>query len=246
MSAFQNYAARLSTSLGLARPPVALAFMQEPPVGVATTTRISPASCGFWPQAESAVFYAQAEQHHHCQIGAMVMGFELPEQIQNDVGKLVEAMCGCSYIGSEEGSAIPSVPGKAAGILYGPLAQFPTVPDAVLLWLTPAQAMIYQEAAGSASWAAPPTRTSGRPACAVIPLSMSDGRAVLSMGCKGMRTFTEVDDIYMLAAVPGRKLAEFLDSLQVTVAANQEMASYYDKRKSEVAALASAAQRSAN
>jgi uncharacterized protein (DUF169 family) len=167
----------------------------------------------------------------------MVMGFNLPDQVREKIGGLVDAMCGCGYLSPDEGDKIPAVPGGKAGVLYGPLAEFPQRPDAVLMWLTPAQAMIYHEAAGSASWASGPARTTGRPACAAIPTAMNDRRAVLSLGCKGMRTFTEVDDDRMLAVVAGEHLDGFLSSLRTAAAANTEMAAYYGKRMAEVAAL---------
>ncbi|GIH03464.1 hypothetical protein Rhe02_15310 [Rhizocola hellebori] len=241
MAEFAQQANEITTTLGLGRPPVALAFVQEAPSLVPQVSRVSPSSCGFWPLAESSVFYASAEQHHQCQIGAMVMGFELPDPVMEQIGGLVNAMCGCSYLSPDEGDKIPGVPGSKSGIVYGPLAEFPQQPDAVLMWLTPAQAMIYHEAAGSASWASEPVRTTGRPACAAIPSAMNDGRAVLSLGCKGMRTFTEVPDDSMLAVIPGGGIDGFVESLRVTVAANNEMAQYYNQRKAEVAALDAAA-----
>jgi uncharacterized protein (DUF169 family) len=240
MTRYQEQATEIVSLLGLDRPPVALALMTEAPAAVPEADRISPSSCAFWPRAETSVFYASAEQHHHCQIGAMVMGFNLPDAVMQQIGGLVEAMCGCQYLSPDEGDKIPTADSGAAGILYGPLSQFPQAPDAALLWLTPAQAMIYHEAVGSASWASVPARTTGRPACAAIPLSISDGRPSLSLGCKGMRTFTEVADDRMLAVVPGAKLDEFLAALRTTASANEEMEKYYTKRKAEVAALETA------
>lgn len=231
------WADEITTIFGLDRPPVALAFVPERPEQVAQTTHLSPSTCGFWPLAETGLFYASAEQHHQCQIGAMVMGFDLPDRVMQEIGGLVEAMCGCGYLSPQEGDRIPAVPGAKSGVLYGPLAEFPQRPDAVLTWLTPAQAMIYQEAAGSASWASGPVRTTGRPACAAIPAAVNDGRALLSLGCKGMRTFTGVGDDRMLAVIPGEHLDSFVASLRVVAAANAEMASYYNRRLADVSAL---------
>lgn len=191
MTEHQAQAAEVTALLELDRPPVALAFLAQPPEAVPVVTQASPSSCAFWIRAESSVFYATAVQHQHCQIGAMVMGFDLPPAVMQEIGGLVETMAGCNYLSPEEGDKIPSVTPASAGILYGPLADLPTQPDAVLLWLTPAQAMICQEAIGSASWAEAPERISGRPACAAIPLAMQGQRPRLSFGCKGMRTFTD-------------------------------------------------------
>ena len=62
--------------------PVALAFVEDPPAGVETTDEVVPSSCTFWRHAESRVFYAPAEKHFNCPVGAHVMGFELPEGVQ--------------------------------------------------------------------------------------------------------------------------------------------------------------------
>lgn len=235
MTDHQQRAADVRSLLNLDVAPVALTFASEPPAGVPQTTHTSPSTCGFWRHAEKSTFYATAEQHHNCQIGAMVMGFELPPEIMDQIGGLVGTMCGHSYLSPEEGDKIPSVGGGAHGILYGPLAEFPADPDLVLLWLTPSQAMIYYEAIGAASWAAEPTRIGGRPACAALPMALQSSRPTLSFGCMGMRTFTEISDDRMLAVVPGGKLGQFVDALRVTASANQTMESYYQGRKADVA-----------
>jgi uncharacterized protein (DUF169 family) len=236
MPEYAAAAQEITSLLGLESPPVALAFAAAQPDGVPQTSQASPSTCGFWRQAERGVFYADAAQHFNCQVGAMVMGFDLPEQVMQQIGGLVETMCGCSYLSPEEGDKIPSVGGKAAGVLYGPLGEFPGTPDSVVLWLTPKQAMLFNEAAGASSWAAQPSRVSGRPACAALPLAMQGQRPALSFGCIGMRTFTDIADDRMLAVVPGAKLDEFLAALRETARANEAMLGYYQQRKAEVGA----------
>lgn len=240
MAGYSEQAGEITSLLNLGLPPVALTVTDDPPPAATRASELSPSSCAFWRRAETSVFYATAEQHYNCQIGAMVMGFGLPPEVTQQIGGLVESMSGCGYLSPEEAAKIPSVGGGAAGILYGPLAQFPVQPDVVLFWLKPTQAMVYHEAVGSASWTAAPTRTGGRPGCSAIPMAMQDGRAVLSLGCAGMRTFTEIAEDQMLAAVPGGKLGELIDALRVTVSANGEMESYYTRRKAEVAAAEAA------
>ena len=34
-----------------------------------------------WRRAEAGVFFAPAVRHYHCAVGAMTMGFDLPEQV---------------------------------------------------------------------------------------------------------------------------------------------------------------------
>jgi uncharacterized protein (DUF169 family) len=225
---------RIQSQLTLDTPPVGLAFVQEPPSGVRVEEATVPSACTLWRRAERGLFYAAAEQHLNCQVGAMVMGFELPAAVQEELGGLVQTMCANNYLTAEEGDKIPSMRGQAAGIVYGPLAAFSSTPDVVILWLTPKQAMLYSEAAGTASWAAPPSSATGRPACSTLPLAIQGGEPRLSLGCMGMRTFTEVADDRLLAAIPGSGLDEFVVALDRMLAANQFMESYYQQRKATV------------
>jgi uncharacterized protein (DUF169 family) len=237
MTQYRATADEIGSLLELSTPPVAVAFVDAAPAGIAQTTTVSPSTCGFWRQAEQGVFYADAQQHFNCQVGAMVMGFDLPAEVMQVLGGLVETMCGCAYLSPEEGDKIPSVGSHAAGVVYGPLAQFPLPPNAVVVWLSPKQAMLYNEAAGSASWAATPARVSGRPACASMPLAIQGQQPTLSFGCIGMRTFTEVADDRMLAVIPGDRLDAFVEALRGTADANRAMLSFYESRKAEVAAM---------
>lgn len=226
----------LEHHFGLATPPVALAFVNEPPAGVPTAADAVPSACTFWRKAESEVFFAPAESHFNCPVGAMVMGFELPEAVGKQLMGLVEDMCGCSYLVAAEAGEIPTVERRGKGIVYGPLADFPGAPDLVLLWLTPSQAMLWAEAAGTSQWTEnAPTAATGRPACAALPLALGGDHPALSLGCIGMRTFTEVSDDRLLAVLPGSRGEEFLARLATTVAANASMESYYRRHKAQVA-----------
>jgi uncharacterized protein (DUF169 family) len=229
---FREIAQGIAAGLGLSRQPIALAFVEEPPQGVHQTVEEVPSSCAFWRQAEEETFYAPAERHFNCPVGAMVMGFELPSAIQAELMSLARKMCDCNYLSADEVPRIPSMKKAKKGIVYGPLKDFPIVPDIILLWLTPTQSMIFSEAAGSSKWSeivAP--APSGRPACAVIPLALQNGQPTLSLGCMGMRTFTQITDHLLLAALPGHQAAEFLDRLEATVAANSAMQRFYQDRQ---------------
>lgn len=219
--------ARLAELLELDDLPVALTFVEQAPPDVATFSGTVPSSCSFWRKAEESVFYASAEQHFNCPLGAMVMGFELPDTVGQALGEGVESMCAQGYISPAEPANVPTVQRRSAGIVYGPLADLPSDPDLVLFWLTPEQAMLFNEAAGSASWDSPLMALSGRPGCAALPLALSGDRAQLSLGCKGMRTFTAVSGDRMLAALPGDRAEEFVAALERTAAANAAMAGYY-------------------
>jgi uncharacterized protein (DUF169 family) len=221
-------AQRLSDGLRLPRPPIALAFADAPPDGIAQFSGEVPSACTFWIRAESQVFYASARDHENCPVGAMTMGFEMHKGLESNVMQLVGMMVGNGYLTSEE---LPSMPRDArpkSGIVYGPLAQFPLRPDVILMWLAPEQAMVYNEATGSACWAEGMLAAQfGRPSCAAIPVAIEQGRPITSLGCVGMRTFTGIPAGLMLAVMPGAQADRFVDALDDMLRANSEMETFY-------------------
>lgn len=233
---YTEAAGELTSKLGLTSPPVALSFVEDAPEDLRTVDREVPSACSFWRMAEAEVFYAPAEKHYNCPIGTMTMGFDMPQEVQQNLMGLVQMMTGSGYISPEEPANIPTVKKKKGGIVYGPLAQFPIAPDVVLLWLTPRQAMIYNEAIGNSRWtgeSAP--HVLGRPACAALPAAFEKSQPQLSMGCAGMRTFTEIGDGLMLVALPGESLTEFLEALDKTLRANGAVQAFYDEHKARFA-----------
>lgn len=224
--------AKLATSL----PPVALAFIDAPPDNCAVTEATVPSACAFWREAERGLFFAPAARHFNCPVGAMVMGFELPEEVNAELAGLVGSMTECGYIGANEPAHIPvNAKRAAAGILYGPLEAFPVAPDAVLVWLTPAQAMLLNEAAGAADWETVPTLTvTGRPACAAIPTAMAADKTTFSLGCIGMRTFTGIGEDLLLTVLPGEEAMRLCDALAETRAVNERMQAFYESRQAAI------------
>lgn len=233
----EEAARRIVDALGLDRAPVALGFVDEPPAGVDRFAGAVPAACAFWREAERQVFFADADQHANCPIGAHVMGFPSDEARQADLQAVVERMLTCGYLDPEEPGRIPTVGRAAAGIVYGPLASFPVAADLVVLWLRPTQAMLLQEAVGKARWAdGGGYGLLGRPGCAALPIALGDQVVSLSAGCTGMRTFTEVSGELLLAAVPGDDLDELAGRLEQAVEANRAMQDFYDERRAALGA----------
>lgn len=221
----------LTCELSLASPPVALCATDTPPDGVETAGP-APSACTFWRRAEVSVMYAPAETHFGCAVGAMVMGFDLPPEVGEQLQSAVSAMSACGYVGEGEAARIAAMPGPRRGILYGPLARFPVAPDAALLWLRPEQAMLFGEAAGSVSWTATaPAPVLGRPACAAVPVALDSGKPTLSLGCAGMRTFTEIASDRLLGVIPGVRLERLARDLPLTVRANAAMRERYNASK---------------
>jgi uncharacterized protein (DUF169 family) len=133
----RELATTIIAALDLNSAPIALAFADQPPVGVDIIESEVPSSCSFWRRAEQGVFYAPAKAHFKCPVGAMVMGFELPQPVAEELGQLVSSMCDCGYVVNDEPAHIPLVKSKPKGIVYGPLNAFPLRPDAVVCWLSP-------------------------------------------------------------------------------------------------------------
>jgi uncharacterized protein (DUF169 family) len=232
LSTYQQLAANLTARLNLDIPPVALAFAAAPPPGVARSGDAVPSACAFWRAAEKGVFFADAASHYNCPVGSMVMGFNLPDAVSQELIGLVGKMTACGYISGDEPARIPVNGKPAEGIVYGPLAEFPIAPDAVLLWLKPAQAMIWSEASGGADWSCgTPTTVFGRPACAAIPAAMGGAQPTMSLGCVGMRTFTGIGDDRMLAVLPGDRLDAFVAAAATSRSANDVMGEFYEGRK---------------
>src|SRR6516225_768167 len=231
---YDNIATGISSRLQLASPPVAMSFVEAAPTGMAVFDQEVPSACTFWRKAETEVFYAPAEKHFNCPIGAMTMGFDMPKAVQQDLMDVVEMMCGAGYLSPEEAARIPTVKKKKSGIVYGPLRAFTTDPDLVLMWLTPWQAMIYSEAAGTWRWTeAMPTPASGRPSCAALAVALDKSQSTLSLGCLGMRVFTDVSQDQLLAVLPGSKIEEFARALGSVAAANQTMGDFYQAHKAK-------------
>jgi uncharacterized protein (DUF169 family) len=229
---YHGIASGISSKLQLTSPIVALSFVEAAPAGITRFDREVPSACALWRKAETSVFYAPAEKHFNCPIGAMTMGFEMPREVQQRLMEVVEMMCGAGYISPEETANIPSVKRKKSGIVYGPLSSFPLEPDLVLMWLTPRQAMMYNEAAGTCRWTeAMPATAFGRPSCAALPVALEKSQPALSLGCLGMRIFTDIGENYLLAVVPGKKLEEFSKALGSTEQANQTMETFYQEGK---------------
>lgn len=233
---YQEIAQGLASKLELDTPPIALAFVEEPPAGVPSFDAEVPSSCTLWRRAESEVFYADAGKHMNCLVGAFVMGFELAEGQQQELMGLIQTMCGCSYLSPDEPAKIPTVKRSKTGIVYGPLQSFPMEPDLILMWLTPQQAMLFSEAAGASSWTdSSPISALGRPACSVLPTSLDQERATLSLGCMGMRTFTEIGQDRILAVLPGKQAEEFSGRLATKATANAAMRDFYLGHKAQFA-----------
>lgn len=220
--------------LGLDRAPVALAFLETAPAGLATADYAVPSACTFWRLAETALFYASAERHYECPIGAMTMGFELPTEHQSAAQQLVGTMVELGYFGVAEVPHLPSVQKGQRGILYGPLARFPVEPDLVLAIATPRQAMLLAEAGDMVTLRESGGLTAmGRPACAAVARAATGAEVTLSLGCIGARTYVEVPEDRAVVVIPGPRLEALVERLGPLNRANAALADFHAGRKAQ-------------
>jgi len=233
---YANLADTLERRLDLYIPPIALAFVQERPPGIPTTEAVVPSSCAFWRRAESEVFFAPAQAHFNCPLGAMVMGFPLPEAQMQQLQSDVTAMCQLNYMREEEVARVPKMARASSGIVYGPLHRFPLAADAVLLWGTPQQAMVVGECSGLINWAGEAAGILGRPGCGSIPAAITAGRAAQSLGCTGMRINTGIPAQLVLMVVPAAQLDTLGPELDRVCGVHEQLAARYRERAAQVAA----------
>jgi uncharacterized protein (DUF169 family) len=227
----------LRTTLGLRLRPIALSFVAERPAHIDMLPHEVPSACAFWRRAEENTFFAPAEAHFNCPIGALTMGFGMTDAQKATLMDLVGSISGMGYVDATEAANIPSVPGNKAGIVYGPLESFPLEPDVVLAWVSPSAAMLLAEATGTSRWTAEQhgTATYGRPSCGAIPIALKNEVATFSLGCTGMRTFTAVDPDLELAVLPASVLPELAQRLEAVFRVNAQMQDYYTAQNARFA-----------
>ena len=216
--------------LGLRTPPIAIAFVDSPPPGIARVNAAEPAGCGYWRRAAAGeVFFTLADDHKGCPVGAHTHHIPLTSSEQAELMGLVETMVGLSYLKMEEVPKIArrSTPLQAA--VYGPLSRLPIPPDVVLVRGTGRQLMLLAEAAEHAGIAGG-SPAMGRPTCAVVPEAMHASRTAVSFGCIGNRVYTGAADEDAYFAIPGQHVAAMERSLVTIVQANEALHDLHQSR----------------
>ena len=220
----------LSALLNLSSPPVAIAFVDAPPSGVAHVQSVEPAGCGYWRRAAAGdVFYTTADDHKQCPVGAHTHHVRLNDSEQQALMGLVQTMVGLSYMTMEE---IPQIPRRQTPLevaVYAPLDAAPVAPDVVLVRGNARQLMLLAEASQSAgvTGAGP---AMGRPTCAVLPEAINTSRTSASFGCVGNRVYTGATDTDAYFAIPGAHLEAIESRLAVIVAANDALEQFHRAR----------------
>lgn len=218
------------TRLQLNRAPVAVAFLDTAPAGLARIDRAMPAGCSYWKHAsEGHAFYTTPEDHQNCAVGAFTHGVTLSPDKQKELEGLVGTMVQLHYLRSEEVAGIPHRGSPMQIAAYAPLTEAPFDPEVVLFRGNARQIMLISEAARAAA-VFESAAAMGRPACAMIPQTASSGTAVASVGCIGNRVYTELGDDELYFAVPGNALSRVLEQLDIMVNANAALEAFHKER----------------
>jgi uncharacterized protein (DUF169 family) len=218
------------SSLGLAHPPVAIAFLSTPPDGLPRAVKPEAAGCGYWKQAsEGRAFYTVPEDHANCPVGAVTHGVTLSAEKSAELQSLVGTMIELKYLAGDD---VPRIPHRTAPMqiaAYAPLPQAPFAADVVIFRGNARQAMLLTEAARSAG-VFDSGAVMGRPACAVVAEVGRSQSSVASLGCIGNRVYTGLGDDELYVAVPGSAVGQVLEQLDVILNANAELEKFHRAR----------------
>ena len=226
--------AQLTAQLDTTRRPIAIAFREAPPAGVAKYGGSQPSGCSFWRLAgEGRVFYTVPDDHANCAIGAHTHAMPLPAGRAAELEQTLTFMTGLGYVRMEEIPGIPQLPETPGAVVYAPLADTPVDPDVVLVSGRPGRVMLLQEAALRAGLVAPMALLA-RPTCMALPAALAQG-VLVSTACVGNRVYTDLGDDELYLAIPGRALAPLVAELATIASANATLRDYHAKRRRDLA-----------
>jgi len=231
---YRSVEQQLSTTLGLRRRPVAVAFRPAPPPGVAKFTGTQPSGCSFWRVAMGgSAFYTVPADHHNCPIGSYTHNIALPSERAPELGQMLSLMSGLGYLRMEEVPGIPRLPQPPGVVIYAPLGDSPVDPDVVMVAGRPGRVMLLQEAALRAGIAAHAPLL-GRPTCLALPATLAGG-VMASTACVGNRVYTDLGDDELYVMIPGKDVAHVAAEAQTIATANLKLAEYHRGQRQALA-----------
>jgi uncharacterized protein (DUF169 family) len=237
MSGSANWKAfeeKIGAAVKLGRRPVAVAFLDAAPAGVARFDGTEPSGCSFWRLAAAGrVFYTVPENHFNCAVGAYTHNIALSPEREKETEQTLKMMFDLGYVRPEEVPQIPRLAKAPGAIVYAPLGDAPVAPDVVLFACKPSGAMLLNEAAGRAGVQSGAPAL-GRPTCMALPASLQHG-VILSLGCMGNRVYTGLGEDEMYFVVRGKDLAAVADALETITSANAALNQYASGRRAELA-----------
>jgi len=225
---------QLSEILGLRRRPVAVAFRDTAPTGVAKFAGTEPSGCSFWRIAAGGrTFYTVPSDHHNCPIGSYTHNIELPPERAPELDQTLSLMAQIGYIKMEEVPGIPRLAQAPGAVVYAPLGDTPVDPDVVLFAGRPGRVMLLQETALCAGVKAQAPLL-GRPTCMALPAALAYG-LVASTGRIGNRVYTDVGEDELYVTVPGKDLPRIAEAAHTIAAANHILSEYHRGRRQALA-----------
>jgi uncharacterized protein (DUF169 family) len=235
MTNLENISRKLTDSLQLTQPPVAIAFTDAVPEGVKTFQGSVPAGCRFWQEAGKQVFATIPSDHELCSIGVYTHHLQMSSGVQTDLQDALKVLGQLTYVRPDDMPFIPVLNRDSKVVVYGPLGSIPVAPDVVLLLVKADQTLILSEASQQLENGLPPAM--GRPACAVVPQAINTGRTALSLGCCGARAYLDVltPDV-ALYAIPASSLEAFADRVEALAKANSVLTTFHTLRRRDVEA----------
>ncbi len=235
MTNYRLLAQRLTDTLYLTMPPVAMWFTDAAPAGVAAAPPRATAGCAFWEQGARRTFVTTSKDHDACAIGTFTHNLDGTPAHEKDRGDALAIFAELGYLPASELASIPVLQTRSSHVTYGPLADATSTPAVVMLFVKANQSLIVSEAAFSVDGGAP--LAMGRPACAVVPQVVNSQRAALSLGCCGARAYLDAltDDV-ALFALPGGKIEAYVDRLGTLAAANQTLSRFHRIRRRAIEA----------
>ena len=176
-----------------------------------------PAGCVFWMHGAEGTFATAAADHANCSVGSYTHGFLTLEEAatRDDVAAVLEA----GWVDQAAVMSLPHVVEKPAAVVYGPLAERRTVPDVVLLRINGLGLMTLKDAF-------PEMPIEGKPQCHIVALARERNLVAASVGCALSRSRTGMRSEEMTCVIPGRRIAEVVETLEATVGLDRAMASY--------------------
>ena len=221
---------RLVAALKPFAPPVAISF--HAPGDPVPASRVEPrypapnehgrtgqvpAGCVFWIHGAENTFATAAADHANCSVGSYTHGFLTLEEAatKDDVGAVLEA----GWVDQAAVMSLPHVAEKPDAVVYGPLAERRTAPDVVLLRINGLGLMTLKDAF-------PDMPIEGKPQCHIVAMARERNLVAASVGCALSRSRTGMRSEEMTCVIPGRRLAEVVETLEATVGLDRAMASY--------------------
>lgn len=235
MQEYTAISTKITSALNLNLTPTAIAFANDLPDDIPAFSDRVPAGCEFWEKARNSVFATSAKDHALCSIGIHTHNIaDAPASQQDELMTTLKTMASLDYVEEHEIAAIPVMESPSRYVIYGPLASFPVNADAIVLFVDSAQGLILSEAIARVDGGTP--LAMGRPACALIPQVINSNQGANSGGCCGARAYLDtLNPGITLWAVPGTKLANYAEQIDILAKANETLTHFHTCRKIDVA-----------